>query len=153
MDFEPHTCQSSIFFPTQVKLLVLLLPQCNQIARSAHHLLFFLFKNNYFGVKEANKVHWSQWVSNPDSHKEQSSADVSVHAPSWEGKTQIFSLCMFIGVQRGNKIHRVCCCSFKSLFQKARHNRINKEFLTTYHQFWENVPKSQQMCLMVDLWT
>lgn len=47
MDFEPYTCQSSIFFPTQVKLLsacwVLLLPQCNQIARRFSSTCFFFF--------------------------------------------------------------------------------------------------------------
>lgn len=53
----------------------------------------------------------------------------------------------------GNKIHRICYCSFNSMFQKLRHNRINKEFLTAYHQFWENVHISQQMFLIADLWT
>lgn len=161
MDFEPHTCLSFTFFPLQVKFLnacwVLLLTQCNHSARSCLSSSWLLIKKKkiFWRMQTANKVHWIQGVSNPNSQglKLRCSEDVPAHAPSCEWKTQIFSLFMFIGVQRGNKIHGICFYSFHSMFQKVRHNRINREFLTAYHQFWENVHISQQMCLIVDLWT
>lgn len=129
-------------------------PKAIRVPEAGYPLaLFFLIKSNYFGVKDANKVHWNQGVSNPNLWGATCSEDVSVHGPGSEWKTQNFSLSMFIGVQRGNKIHRICCCSFNSMLQKVRHNRINNKFLTAYHQFWENVHISQQMCLIVDLWT
>lgn len=154
-----------LFFPpSQRKLLsacwVLVLPQWNQSARSCLSscfcIFFFLWTIILVWRMQKSFTEASDFQtltpSSPNS-KLTSSEDVSVLTQSCEWKTQSFSLCIFIGVQQGNEIHRICCCSFNSVFQKVRHNRINKEFLTAYHQFWENVHKSQQTCLIVDLWT
>lgn len=159
MDFEPHTCLSFTFFPSQVKFLnacwVLLLTQCNHSARSCLSSSCLLIKKKkYFeGCKLQTRFTESREFQTLTSQalKLRCSEDVPAHAPSCEWKTEIFSLFVFIGVQQGNKIHGICFYSFHSMFQKVRHNRINREFLTAYHQFWENVHISQQMCLIVDL--
>lgn len=164
MDFEPHTCLSFIFSPLTEKTFECMLGfSFTPMESECQKLLIFMFLYFFFlwtiilvwrmqkSFTEASDFQ-TLTPSSPNS-KLTSSEDVSVLTQSCEWKTQSFSLCIFIGVQQGNEIHRICCCSFNSVFQKVRHNRINKEFLTAYHQFWENVHKSQQTCLIVDLWT
>lgn len=148
IDFETHTCLSSIFFPLHVKLFsacwILLFFQSNQSTRSWSSTCFIFF---FFFFLRAIILTWRMQTRLTEASEFQTPTRedqswpalrmcLPVHAPSSEWKTQNFSLCTFIAVQRGNKIHRKYCCSFNSMFQKVRHNRINNKFLTAYHQFW-----------------